>query len=182
MSRLLWLLLGAAAINLCACNRHPTPPASGQAQPHKTPELSVPHRKPGYWAQRVSGPAGDQASWLCIDEATDAKVSPWASPADPSRCPHIVYHARDDGSWDFATECDHGENGHERAAGTAGGDFQASYSVAATSTITGAKAQEMNGVRHFTLTAEWVGAQCPGGLKPGQLQTSGGMVDLVGVK
>ena len=178
MSRWVWLLLGAVVINVTACNRHP---ATTQAvQPHKTPVLSAPHRKPGFWAQRVSGPAGDQASWLCIDEATDPKVSWQASRVDPVHCPETMLQ-KPGGMWAFEAACDRGEAGHEQASGLVSGDFAKAYHVEATSTVTGAKGPLVNGVRHFTLDAEWQGP-CPAGLKPGVLRTSGGDVDLLDIK
>ena len=180
MSRIAVLTL--AVLGLAGCQ---TPEAPRAVQPLTKaaagPELPAPARRPGVWRQSLSMAGLIQTARVCIDPATDARLSLIGAQSTSGDCsrPRIT---RESGGWRFQSDCDMGSGGRTQTAGTAVGDFASQYVVRARSTTTGAAVPQMNGTRSFTAVATWEGA-CPAGMTPGDMSLPGSLtVNLLTLK
>ena len=190
-------LTGLALLALTACNRHDqassAPAASGaavasataaSATPPATPDK--PQRQPGLWEQHVSvdGLEGVQTIQLCIDKASDGKLSLYsARAAAAGHCDTNQIMRKTDGSWAFSSVCDMGSGGKVTTAGTITGDVSRAYTVQSDSTTVGAAVPQMNGEHKVNITAAWQGP-CRPGQKGGDMIMPGGikMNILAGLK
>ena len=171
---------------LSACNRKPAqaphppavpgaPPTSGvQAPAPSAAAVAIPARTPGLWEQKVTSRGMTQATRICLDKAAEARFAWWGQNAGQGACSHTRVTPRSGGGWSFASSCDMGENGKTETRGEVTGDFAKAYKVSAESTISGARAQSMNGTHAMTLEASWQGP-CPAGMRPGDMILPGGM-------
>jgi hypothetical protein len=141
-------------------------PAAGLATP--------PRRKPGLWKQSVTMGQAAQITRLCLDAATEAKISMWGAQATKEMCKTNQMSRQLDGSWKFVSECDMGGGGRITTTGVATGDFGSSYQMTADSVTTGASSPQMNGAHKMVIQATWEGP-CPAGFKPGDMELPGGM-------
>jgi hypothetical protein len=181
------LILAASFLALSACNKKPanTPrapappgaaPTSGTAAPSAgaaTPTV-LPERAPGLWEQKISTRGMTQVSKICLDHAVEQRFTVWGQHAGKSDCSKTRLAPRLGGGWTFASSCDMGAAGKTETTGQVTGDFARSYKVSAESSISGARALEMNGTHAMTLEANWQGP-CPAGMAPGDMLLPGGM-------
>lgn len=173
------LAASAMALGLSACDK----PAE-QAPPAKSfqPAWTPPKRKPGLWEQRVSNGDFVQVTRICLDAATDAKLSFWGGQATNDACEKNLASARTDGGWQFSSVCDMGPGGKITTAGVATGDFSSHYQVTADSSTVGAATPQMNGAHKMTIDAAWQGP-CPAGMKGGDMTLPGGVkINLLDMK
>jgi hypothetical protein len=134
----------------------------------------MPERAPGLWEQKVATNGMTQVSQICLDKAVEQRFSVWGQQAGKSACNETQIRPRGGGGWDFASTCDLGDGGKTATKGAVTGDFARAYKVSAESTVTGARAPQMNGTHTMTLEASWRGA-CPAGMAPGDMLLPGGM-------
>lgn len=134
---------------------------------------SPPKRKPGLWAQTVSTAGMTQTTKICLDEATESRMTAWGQQVSDGMCARNVI-TPTAGGWSFESECDMGEAGKSVTKGTATGDFDSKYVIKATTTTTGASMAQANGVHEMEMTAAWEGP-CPAGMKPGDMSLPGGV-------
>lgn len=170
-------LCAAALLALAACSKEAekAPPAKpAEAKPAFTPSQTPPKRKPGLWEQRVSNGDFVQVSRICLDAATDAKLSWWGTQATKDICEKNITSKTTDGGWRFSSVCDMGTGGKTTTSGVAKGDFDASYRIEAESSTVGAAAPQMNGSRKMIIDAQWQGP-CPADMKGGDMQLPGGV-------
>ncbi|WP_304168882.1 DUF3617 family protein [Phenylobacterium aquaticum] len=169
------ILATAVALTLSACSKTgdqaAKPPANGAAAP---PSQTAPKRKPGLWEQRVSNGDFVQVSRICLDEATDAKLSWWGAQATQDVCEKNLASSTADGGWRFSSVCDMGSGGKTTTSGLAAGDFNSHYQITAESSTVGAQTPMMNGTRKMVIDAAWQGP-CPAGMAPGQMSLPGGV-------
>lgn len=165
------LVMSAAALALSACNKPEK--AAEPAKPFQ-PSSTPPKRKPGLWEQRVSNGEFVQVTRICLDEATDAKLSWWGTQASKGVCEKNLASARTDGGWQFSSVCDMGTGGKTTTSGVATGDFNSHYQIVAESSTEGAGAPQMNGPHKMTIDAQWQGA-CPADMKGGDMALPGGL-------
>jgi len=175
------VLIGSAAVlALAACGRkdEAKPPAAPAPKPAVTgetaPAAGFPARRPGLWQQAMSAGEFKQVSKLCLDKATDEKLSVWGAGAAKEKCAKTEMSRGLDGTWSFSSVCDMGGGGKTTTSGTITGDFNAKYQMVAQSTTEGASAPQMNGPHKMALEATWLGP-CPAGFKPGDMELPGGM-------
>jgi hypothetical protein len=175
--------LGALALSAC---HKPSPattanPAASAPASTATPAASAsafPARKAGFWVETMtrdgkSGPMGGSIK-MCIDAATDAKLSGVGHQMGKSACHQQSITRGLDGSYHFATTCTVGAAGTIVSNGSATGDFSSKYVIHDESTVSGAPIAAMNG-RHVTeITATYQGA-CPPDMVPGDMQMGEGM-------
>lgn len=174
------LMLAASLLALAACNkkpvdapRTPAPPGAGPTSGAAAPAV-LPKRAPGLWEQKISTRGMTQVSRICIDPAVEQRFSVWGQQAGKDACSQTKLTPRLGGGWSFASSCDMGEGGKTTTKGEVTGDFAKSYRVSAQSSISGARAAEMNGTHDMTLEASWQGP-CPAGMQPGDMLLPGGM-------
>jgi len=172
------LLVGAAALSLAACNKSKdTTDARNPADVAAAPEGSPlnPKRKPGLWEQSITmaGQPAPMLIKLCLDEATDAKMSAFGNQASKDACSENTVTKTADG-YSFKSVCDMGQGGVATAQGKAVGDMSSSYTVDMTSVTTGAALASANGTSRMQMTAKWVGP-CPAGMAPGMMEMPGGL-------
>lgn len=168
-------LLGAGL--LAGCQKSDEAAKTGEAAQASATAPNVaatpPKRKPGLWAQTVSTAGMTQTTKLCLDEATEARMTAWGQQVSEGMCAkNAITPAA--GGWAFESECDMGQAGKTVTKGTATGDFNSRYVIKATSTTTGASMAQANGAHEMEMTAAWEGP-CPAGMKPGDMSLPGGM-------
>lgn len=171
-------VLGVGLLALAACSKPEEKAASadaaGASASASAPAgpLAAPKRKPGLWLQTMTSTAGSQETKLCLDEATEAKMTVWGQAASKDICAknEITPAA---GGWRIESECDFGEAGKNVTTGTISGDFNTKYVLKMTTTTTGAKTLQMNGTQEMEMTGVWQGA-CPAGMKAGDMTLPGG--------
>lgn len=176
-------VLGVSLLALAACSKKedktPTAEASASASASganasaSAGPIAPPKRKPGLWAQTVSTAGMTQTSKLCLDEATEAKMSVWGQQMGQDMCARNVITPAA-GGWSFDSECTMAGAGTIKTKGTATGDFNSKYVVKATSTTSGSSMAQANGTHEMEVTATYEGP-CPAGMKPGDMTLPGGM-------
>jgi hypothetical protein len=182
------LVCAAAALALAACNRNdqsdePSKMAGTVVTPggpKPTPPQTA-QRKAGLWEQRISIEGVDfvQTMRVCLDAATDQKVSWWGDQNARSDCEKNLVSRQTDRNWRFSSVCDMGSGGKVTTSGVASGDFGSKYQVSAETSTAGAAAPQMNGTRKLAIDAKWEGP-CPAGMTPGEVELPGGArLDLV---
>ena len=132
----------------------------------------------------MDGLEGVQTTQLCIDKASDGKLSLYsARAAAAGHCDTNQIMRKTDGSWAFSSVCDMGSGGKVTTAGTITGDVSRAYTVQSDSTTVGAAVPQMNGEHKVNITAAWQGP-CRPGQKGGDMIMPGGikMNILAGLK
>ncbi len=172
------IVLSISLLPLAACQKKPeTAAATVDAAPasaQTSGPMSPPKRKPGLWSQTVSTQGMTQTSKLCLDEATEAKMTIWGQQIGKNICVKNEVRSAP-GGWSFESQCDMGGGGGKVAtSGTVTGDFNASYKVKATSVTTGSSMAQINGTHAMEMIGTWEGA-CPAGMKAGDMTLPGGM-------
>lgn len=177
-----------AVLALAACQKAspPTGPASGaptpaaSAAPASGPLAAqdLPHRKAGLWRQTMvmeGGPSGMPATSICVDEASEAKMSLIGrQTAADAKCDPPRFNRGLDGALSFSNHCDMGAMGQSDSQGTITGDFNSQYQVVIDTKVSGASTAEMNGEHKMTITAAWTGP-CAPGQKGGDIILPNGM-------
>lgn len=173
-------VLGVSLLALAACSKKTddkSAAATGDAAPAAANApagpVGPPKRKPGLWAQTVSTAGMTQTSKLCLDEATEAKMSVWGQQMGQDMCARNVI-TPTAGGWSFDSECTMAGAGTIKTTGTATGDFNSKYVVKATSVTSGSSMAQANGTHQMEVTATYEGP-CPAGMKPGDMILPGGM-------
>lgn len=135
--------------------------------------MATPKRKPGLWVQTISTAGMNQETKLCLDEATEARMTLWGQAMGENTCAknQITPAA---GGWRIESECDFGDAGKHVTTGTITGDFNSRYVMKMTTTTTGARMAQANTTQEMEMTGTWQGA-CPAGMKPGDMTLPGGM-------
>jgi hypothetical protein len=189
-------VFGLTVLGLAACNRQAqTPsgapaasggPAASSAAASAAPpaEPAKPRRKPGLWEQHLSLGGTDmvQTSQICIDDATEQKLSMFGAQVNRQMCKTYQLMRKLDGSWAFSSVCSMGSGGTVTTAGTVTGDFATAYKVRSETTTTGAVVPQMNGDRKVDIDAAWMGP-CKPGQKGGDMILPNGMkVNLLNLK
>lgn len=166
----------AASLGLAACQPsggEKAPAAETAAAPAASAPAGPPRRKPGLWSQTMTTQGMTQATKICLDEATEAKMTIWGQQIGEEVCAKNAV-TPTAGGWKIESECDFGEMGKNVTTGTVTGDFNTRYVMKATTTTTGAKMIQANGTQSMEMTAAWEGA-CPADMKPGDMTLPGGM-------
>lgn len=175
-----YAVLGLSLLALTACSKKDDKvaaatgdagPAAGAA-PVSGP-MAAPKRKPGLWSQTVASEGNSQTIKLCLDAATEAKLSVWGAQAGSEACAQNTF-MRTATGFSFDSVCDMGPAGKITTKGVGSGDFDTRYEIKATSVTTGASMGQANGTREMTITGTWDGA-CPAGMKPGDMSLPGGV-------
>lgn len=173
-------VLGVSLLALAACSKKAddkTAAVTGDAAPAAATApaspIAPPKRKPGLWSQTVSTAGMNQTSKICLDEATEAKMSVWGQQMGQDMCAKNVI-SPTAGGWAFDSECTMTGAGTIKTKGTATGDFNSKYVVKATSVTSGSSMAQANGTHEMEVTGVWEGP-CPAGMKPGDMTLPGGM-------
>jgi hypothetical protein len=133
---------------------------------------TFPARKPGLWKQSINAGGRTMDSSICLDAATDKKMSAFGQQMGSTCSTMSVTPAP--GGWNFNSVCSMSGGGQIATKGTARGDFNSRYQVKASSVTTGARMAMMNGAHDMDVTATWAGA-CPSGMVPGDMTMPGGI-------
>lgn len=175
-----YAVLGLSVLALTACSKKDdkvaaatgdAAPAAGNA-PVPGP-MAAPKRKPGLWSQTVSSDGSSQTMKLCLDAATEAKLSVWGGQATADMCAKNTF-VRTPTGFTFDSVCDMGAAGNITTKGVGTGNFDTRYEIKATSVTTGSSMAQANGTHEMTITGTWDGA-CPAGMKPGDMSLPGGV-------
>ncbi len=174
------LTMTVAVLALAACGKKEdkvaatgdAAPAAGTA-PAPGP-AATPKRKPGLWSQTVTMEGFSQTTRICLDEATEAKLSVVGGQMSQEACSQTAMTPRVGGGWSFSSTCDMGSGGKTATSGVITGDFASKYRMEADTTTEGAAAPQMNGARKMVMDAAWQGP-CPADFKPGEMEMPNGM-------
>ncbi|WP_297697244.1 DUF3617 family protein [Phenylobacterium sp.] len=189
MKRLGWMAAaGLSALALAGCQKKTTttaetttaqaigPGAAAPAAP--AAPAAAPRRKAGLWQMSMSSEGVRQASTICVDADTDAKLGLAGQKPGANPCHENKITPRPGGGYDMESVCDLGDAGKMTTHGTLTGDLNGSYKVAMETTTTGSAAPQMNGTRKIEMDAVWKGP-CPAGMKPGDMQVAGMKMNLL---
>ncbi len=171
-------VLGLSALALAACQqKQETEAATGSGAPAASNApagpVAPPKRKPGLWTQTMASSGMSQTVKICLDAATEAKMTVWGQQVNQDMCAKNSF-APAPGGWTFDSACDLGSMGKVVTRGTVSGDFNSRYVIKATSTTTGSTMAEANRTDTMEITGVWEGA-CPAGMAPGDMTLPGGM-------
>ena len=171
------ILVAASALALTACDRR------GDARPAPAGAAAVqgappPARRAGLWEQSMSRdgetPAVVGKMRLCIDAASEAKLSVLGGRVGKDACRRRAFVRRPEGGYAFTSTCGMGAVGVTRSTGTLSGDLASRYRIHAQSDTTGSSIPSMNG-RHVTdIDATRLGP-CPAGMDGGDVILANGM-------
>ncbi|MEW5686632.1 MAG: DUF3617 family protein [Pseudomonadota bacterium] len=173
------VIVCAGALALSACGKKEDAAKTGEtadaaaSAPAAAGPATPPKRKPGLWKQTVSAGGTTQESKLCLDEATEAKMTLWGQAVGKDICAKNTITPAP-GGWKLESDCDFGESGRNVSTGTITGDFASKYVLKMTTTTTGAKMVQANGTQDMEMTGTWEGA-CPADMKPGDMTLPGGL-------
>lgn len=127
-------------------------------------------RRPGLWRQTVvrdGRPAVFGVVRMCIDDATDSKMTMIGHAAAGARCSRSAAKALD-GSIRFHSTCSFGRGGVIESSGSVWSDFSSAYRLHADSRVRGSIYRPMNGVHVTNISAFYVGP-CPSDMAPGEI-------------
>lgn len=149
-------------------------PLAGCGKGQETTSVKVrqpAQRKPGLWVQTVSAEGRSQTQRLCLGEGVTSSFQTAIAQGARS-CAPVKMSGTAHG---FAIDavCDHGENGTAASHAVVSGDPAKTYRLEVTTTVTGAKAPQMNRTATAVTTAAWQGP-CPAGMKPGDMDLPDG--------
>lgn len=174
------LTMTVALLALAACGKKEDKTAAvGDAAPAAATApapgpAATPRRKPGLWTQTVSMEGFSQITRICLDEATEAKLSVVGGQMSQEACSQTTMTPKLGGGWSFSSTCDMGSGGKTTTTGVITGDFGSKYRMEADTTTEGAGAPQMNGARKMVMEAAWQGP-CPADFKPGDMEMPNGM-------
>ncbi|MDE2485868.1 MAG: hypothetical protein KGO51_00575 [Alphaproteobacteria bacterium] len=159
-----------------AANAQAPAPAAGTAQgraqtaaaPSEPLKLS---RRPGLWEMKMTTEGMTQASRVCVDAATDAKLGITGVHKGPNPCSEQKMTKTASG-YQIDTVCNLGDAGVLTNHAVMTGDPGSHYTVEMTTTTKGARAAQVNGTRKAVMEATWKGA-CPADMKPGDVEVGG---------
>ncbi|MEO8811952.1 MAG: DUF3617 family protein [Caulobacteraceae bacterium] len=167
------LLTAAGSLALTACSRDETPGASA---PAALRDGAFPARRAGLWEQTSTqdGRAGRLGVVrMCIDAATDSKLSIVGQNIDKAMCRRTVDRLPD-GVWRFTSMCDMGRLGVMSSRGSASGDFASRYIVHAQNEISGSSLPSLNGRHEVRVDVRYIGP-CPPPMAPGDVAGANGV-------
>ncbi len=167
-----------AALAACDRGQHGSGTQTAAAKPAGSTLTNFPSRRAGLWEQttamdgRPLGPAGKTR--LCLDAATDARLSLTGRRAAGAACEKPVVNRLPGGGVQFVSSCSMGAAGRVTTTGTVSGDFSTSYAVHSQTEVTGAPLAPMNGRHVIDVTARYLGP-CPADMTPGDMVGGGGV-------
>ena len=128
-----FLLIGAAALTLAACQKSPGAGSDQTAAaPAETLASGAPHRRAGLWEQTITRDGKTLAMGamkICVDDAMEAKAAmfkstgPMGQSAEGMNCTHDAPTRGLDGSWAFTATCKMPNGMQEVTSGKVSGDF-----------------------------------------------------------
>ena len=179
-----FLLIGAAALTLAACQKSPGAGSDQTAAaPAETLASGAPHRRAGLWEQTITRDGKTLAMGamkICVDDAMEAKAAmfkstgPMGQSAEGMNCTHDAPTRGLDGSWAFTATCKMPNGMQEVTSGKVSGDFGSTYHMELTTDTSGASFAPMNGHHTMQMDGKWLGP-CPAGMAGGDMQLANGM-------
>jgi pimeloyl-ACP methyl ester carboxylesterase len=157
------LIVGCLLAALSACDR---PSDGGKSIGGAGSGL----RRAGLWRQTIvrdGRPTPFGAIRICVDEATDAKLTLIGHAVGGSRCTRTVAR-QPDRSIRFHSVCGFGRGGVVDSTGSASSDFSSTYHLHADSIVHGSIYRPMNGLHATDIRASYIGP-CPSDMAPGEI-------------
>ena len=127
-------------------------------------------RRAGLWRQTIvrDGRAAVFGEVrMCVDDATDSKMTLIGHAAAGARCTRSAAKALD-GSLRFHSTCSFGRGGNIESTGSVWSDFSSAYHLHADSHVRGSIYRPMNGAHVTDISASYVGP-CPSDMAPGEI-------------
>ena len=108
----------------------------------------------------VDGLGGPRSTQICIDSATEAKMSMMGQQMAGAHCETPQLSRNLDGSIAFTNNCTIG-GGKSETTGTLKGDFNSAYTTDIDTKSSGMAVAAMNGEHKMTVSATWTGPCAP---------------------
>ncbi len=137
--------------------------------------VAPPARRAGLWEQvmtRDGKPGRLGKLQICLDAATDARVSAFGRRFNSAACQKSV--TRDGGVYRFTASCTRENGATVKTTGVATGDFTQNYRVRSEIDVSGASLEAMNGMHTVEVNGRYLGA-CPDDMRPGDVSLGGGL-------
>jgi hypothetical protein len=146
------------------------------ATPALAQDVDFPSRKPGQWEIKIVPEAGSPMPattiQTCIDAASDKAMMQAGLSMSKKMCSQQDMKLDGD-TFTIDSACTIGPM-KTTSHVVMSGDFQSAYTVKVTGTATGGMAAAPHNT-NLTQEARWVGAECTGGMKGGDMLMPGGM-------
>lgn len=179
-------LLGVFVIAGCG-EREPTTPTAEEAAPPAVidpprrtapvvPGADTPRLADGLWRIATTTDGREQVVTLCLNQAVQDRVSPFAPIAAGGSCSDTRI-TRDEGGWAVRAACDMGSGGRVATRGVLNGDFAAAYRLEGRTITAGTAVAHMNGEVAVVTEGRRTG-DCPSGMAPGDADMGGFRVNL----
>ena len=160
------------AVSACGASTHGASTAAGGT--------GAGFRRAGLWRQTVvrdGHPTPFGPFRMCIDDATDTKMTMIGHAVTGARCTRSAAKAPD-GAIHFRSRCSFGRGGLVESDGAVWSDFASAYHLHAESRVSGSIYRPMNGEHVTDVSANYVGP-CPSDMTPGEVIIGPGFkVDL----
>jgi hypothetical protein len=167
----------ALVATVTACDQSAAAADGAVARAGQIAANQIPHRRLGLWRQTVSdgGPVPHPAITLCVDDASEALLSPFPRPQQTNMaCPPPEMKRGVDGAISFSHSCVPPGGGKITTTGVLRGDLNSSFTVKTDTVVSGSPNAQMNGERRTTVSAVWIGS-CPPGARGGDITMPDGI-------
>ena len=157
------LIVGCLLAGLAACVR----PSHGVSRADNSGSGL---RRAGLWRQTVvrdGRPTPFGPIRICVDGATDARMTMIGHTVGGSRCTRTVA-KQADGSIRFHSICSFGRGGVVDSTGAAWSNFSSTYHLHADSKVKGSIYRPLNGAHATDVSASYIGP-CPSDMAPGEI-------------
>ena len=137
-------------------------------------DTPLPHQKVGLWQQIYSTNGNNISDQVCLDAASEAKLSSFSSQLPNNICQSRHVTRNRDGSWSIVSTCTPKPGWKSTSHVDVTGDFNSKFTAVISSTTTGAPLGVSHGTHTTTLVSTWLGP-CKPGQKGGDVIMSNGM-------
>ena len=136
-------------------------------------DTPLPHQKLGLWQQVFTTGANKISDQVCLDAASEAKLSAIRSQFSNTSCKSKQVTHNRDGSWSIASICEPRKGWMTTSHVEVTGNFDSKFTAVISSTTTGAPLSATHGTHKTTLVSTWLGP-CKPGQKGGDVTMSNG--------
>jgi len=134
---------------------------------------SLPHQKLGLWQQVFTAGATKISDQVCLDAASEAKLSAASSQAPSETCQTRKIKHNSGGSWSIDSICEPKPGWKTTVHVDVTGSFDSKFTSVIDATTTGAPLAAAHGTHRTVLVATWLGP-CKPGQKGGDVIMSSG--------
>ena len=135
---------------------------------------ALPHQKPGLWQQSFSSGTTKISDQVCLDAASEAKLSAFGSQMQNKLCSSQIVSRTGANSWNVVSVCELKPGSKITTHVAITGDFNSKFSAVMNVTATGAPLDAAHNTQKTVFNTEWLGP-CKHGQKGGDVIMSNGV-------